>query len=60
MSMKAELAKSQGNGLDGPLTVVTMRLKKLRHERNLVERAIVALTQIARTRESRDKRAPRR
>jgi len=37
-----------------------MRLKKLRRERYLVQRAIIALTKISRARESRERRARRK
>ncbi len=39
--------------------IVQARLKKLRRERHLVQRAILALTEISRTRQSRDRRANR-
>lgn len=60
MNTKAEPAlKPQGHGLGGALTLVDMRLKKLRRERDLVERAILALSEISRTRQSRFRRASR-
>jgi len=40
-------------------TLVDARLKKLRREHHLVQRAILALTEISRTRQSRDRRAGR-
>jgi hypothetical protein len=49
MNAKAEVARNP----------VDVRLKKLRRERYLVERAIIALTEISRTRQSRDRRAIR-
>jgi hypothetical protein len=60
MNRDAEPArKSPGNDLDLGWMLVDARLKKLRRERHLVERAIVALTEISRTRQSRDRRANR-
>jgi len=60
MNTKAETApKPQGDGLGGALTLVGIRLKKLRRERDLVERAILALSEISRTRQSRFRRASR-
>jgi hypothetical protein len=66
MNIKAELAlRPPGNGLGGPFKLVnteilaSVRLKKLRRERQLVERAIIALTEVSRARESRDRRAAR-
>ncbi len=38
---------------------VSLRLKKLRRERDLVEKAIVALTEISRVRQSRGRRPGR-
>ena len=59
MNPKVELGpKSPGNDLGGS-ALVSMRLKKLRREHHLVERAIIALTEISRARESRDRRAHR-
>jgi hypothetical protein len=62
--MKSEFApKPPGNGLGGPFRLVntgilvSVRLKKLRRERQLVVRAIIALTEVSRARESRDRRA---
>lgn len=66
MNTKAELAlMPTDNGLGGSLRFrnaglrLGMRLKKLRRERHLVERAIIALTEISRTRELRGRRASR-
>ena len=61
MNTKAELApKLRGSKLGvSSLMLVNMRLKKLRGERHLVQRAILALTEISRARESRDRRAGR-
>jgi hypothetical protein len=60
MSAKAELPpKPPGNSLVGGWAVIDVRLKKLRRERHLVERAILALTEISRTRQLRDRRASR-
>jgi hypothetical protein len=60
MDLKAELApKSPGNDLGKGWTLVDARLRKLRRERRLVERAIVALTEMSRTRQSRARRAHR-
>jgi len=57
---KSDLAPQSSENDPGEfLAVVDMRLKKLRRERHLVERAIVVLTQISRARESRDRRASR-
>jgi hypothetical protein len=61
MNMKSDfVSKSLGNDLGGSmLLLVDARLKKLRRERRLVERAIIALTEVSRTRESREIRAAR-
>jgi hypothetical protein len=61
MNTKAELApKLPGNDLGGgSLMLVSARLKKLRRERHLVERAIIALTEVSRKRQSRDRRGNR-
>jgi hypothetical protein len=60
MNTKAVLSpRWLGNDLGGTLTTVNMRLKRLRRERHLVERAITALTEISRVRELRDRRAIR-
>jgi hypothetical protein len=57
MHTKAELArKSAQNDLGESLALVSARLKKLRRERHLVERAIIALTEIAWARQSRRRR----
>jgi hypothetical protein len=54
MNQKAQLVpKLPGNEF------VDARLKKLRRERYLVQRAILVLTSIARTRQVRDRRASR-
>jgi hypothetical protein len=45
---------------DFALTAVSVRLKKLRRERYLIERAIIALTKISRARGSRKRRALRK
>jgi hypothetical protein len=56
MNSRVELGpKSPGNELD-IRALASMRLKKLRRERRLVERAIVALTELSRVRESRVRR----
>ena len=61
MNPKAELApRSLGNDLGGFLTLLSVRLKRLRRQRQLVERAITALTELSRTRQSRAKQAGRR
>ena len=64
MNMKPDSAgKSLGNDSGGPMLlpmlVVDARLKKLRRERRLVERAIHALTEVSRNRESRERRSTR-
>jgi hypothetical protein len=60
MNTNGELApRSPDDDLGGPLTLVSARLKKLRRERILVERAIMALTEVARTRHLRDRQAAR-
>ena len=60
MNTNGELSPSApGNHLGGSLALVTARLTKLRHERQLIERAILALTEIARERQSRHRRATR-
>jgi hypothetical protein len=60
MNMKSDfVSKSLGNDLGGSMLLVDARLKKLRRERRLVERAIIALTEVSRTRESRERRAAR-
>ncbi len=60
MNTKAELGqKSLGSDLGGLSATVSTRLRKLRRERDLVLRAIAALTQVSRTRESRDRRGIR-
>jgi hypothetical protein len=58
MNPKAELAReSLGNDLGGFLALVSTRLKRLRRQRQLVERAINALTVLSRTRQSRAQQA---
>ncbi len=60
MNTKAELAlMPPGHGLGKASLLVNMRLKRLRRERHLVERAIIALTEVSRARESRDRRSTR-
>ncbi|MGP0072270.1 MAG: hypothetical protein ACLPWF_10080 [Bryobacteraceae bacterium] len=66
MNAKAEQAfKLSGNGLghEGMLErgrwTLDARLKKLRWERRLIDRAILTLTEIAQTRHSRARRASR-
>jgi len=60
MHTKAELGpKSQQSDSGEFLMFVSLRLKKLRSERDLVDRAIVALTEISRGRESRVRRVGR-
>jgi hypothetical protein len=59
MNSRVELGpKSQGYDL-GISALVSVRLKKLRRERHLIERAILALTELSRARESRVRRALR-
>lgn len=50
---------SSGSELGQFTAVMSIRLKVLRRERDLVERAIVALTKISQARESRDRRTTR-
>jgi hypothetical protein len=58
MSVKAEFVpRSPGNNAVDAGILVYARLKRLRRERRLVERAILALTAISRTRRSRARRA---
>jgi hypothetical protein len=60
MNIKSDFVlKSLGNDFGGSMLLVDARLKKLRRERRLVERAIIALTEVSRTRESRERRASR-
>ncbi len=60
MHPKARLGKkSLQSGSGEFLTFISSRLKKLRSERDLVDRAIVALTEIARGRQSRGRRPGR-
>jgi hypothetical protein len=53
------IPRSPGSDLGAFLALVTARLKGLRRERDLVEKAIVALTEISRARQSRYRRAMR-
>jgi hypothetical protein len=46
-----------GNDLSGSFKLASARLKRLRRERQLIEQAIVALTEVARSRQPRDRRA---
>ena len=60
MNTKAEVSpRWLGNDSVGALTTMNMRLRRLRWERHLVERAITALTEISRVRELRDRRPTR-
>jgi hypothetical protein len=60
MNMKSDsVSRSLGNDLGGSMLLVDARLRKLRRERRLVERAIIALTEVSRARESRERRATR-
>jgi hypothetical protein len=60
MNMNANPApRSPGNNVGGSLVPASMRLRKLRQERQLVVRAIIALREVSRARESREKRASR-
>jgi hypothetical protein len=60
MITKGELApKLPGDHRDEFWTLANARLKKLRRERLLVERAILALTELARARQSRPRPASR-
>ena len=52
---KADLAPS-----DKFLMILSVRLKKLRREHSLVEKAIVALTAVSQARESRHRQADRK
>jgi hypothetical protein len=51
--------KSPGNQGGAYLMLVGARLKKLRRERQLVERAIIALTEVSKLRQPRERRTPR-
>jgi len=53
------IPKAPGSDFGGSLVLVTARLRELRRERHLVERAIVALTEISRARLSRYRRGAR-
>jgi len=59
MNTKPELAQKPRNNLGALLTLETVRLKKLRRQRLLVERAILALTELSRARHPSDRRATR-
>jgi hypothetical protein len=60
MNTKAELVRKPPENDSGAfLILVSTRLKKLRRERELVERAIVALTEVSLGRQSRARRAIR-
>ena len=60
MHWKAELGpNSPQSDASEFLVFIGLRLKKLRRERELVERAIVALTEIFRVRQSRARRSGR-
>jgi len=60
MDLRADGAgETPEHDLSRSWAVVDARLKKLRRERRLVERAILALTAVSRTRESRERRAAR-
>lgn len=61
MNTKVDFApKSAGNHLGGSWMLVEARLKRLRRERRLVQRAIIALTEISRARGSRERRSARK
>jgi hypothetical protein len=51
--------RSPGNDAGGSLVLVSKRLRKLRRERQLVVRAIIALREVSQSRGSREKRAIR-
>ena len=60
MDSKAEPAPMSRTSVSaGTLTVVNMRLKKLRHERQLIEKAIIALTRVSWSQKSRERRGTR-
>jgi hypothetical protein len=61
MDTNAEFVpKAPDSDLGGSsLMLVNLRLKKLRRERHLVKRAIIALTALAQARGSRDRRRSR-
>jgi len=60
MNSKAEPAPTSRTSVsDRTLTVVNMRLKKLRHERHFIEKAIVALTRVSWSQKSRERRGTR-
>ena len=61
MNQKAETAsKSPGNCLGEDWSFLDAQLNKLRRERRLIERAIVILTEVSRTRQARARRAAQR
>jgi hypothetical protein len=57
MHTKAELTPRAPGGNSRFLTLVNARLKRLRRERRLVEKAILALTEVSRSRQSRERAA---
>jgi hypothetical protein len=60
MNTKVELdPKALGTAIGDRSKFVEARLRRLRQERRLVERAILALTQVSRSRESRSRRPTR-
>lgn len=60
MNSNTEFAPlSRGRDPSDYMMLVSKRLKRLRRERHLVERAIVALTEIARAREAKQRRVGR-
>lgn len=59
MNSNAESAPHPGQDCPGDHWIVKKRLKKLRRQRRLVERAIVALTDLSRARLARARRAGR-
>ena len=59
MDTNAEFAPNFRANYSGYLEVVNRRLKKLRRERRLVERAILNLTELSRARAARQRRDSR-
>jgi len=59
MNTKPKLAQKKANISVESLTQAKVRLKKLRGERDLVERTILALTALTRTTQPRGRRAAR-
>jgi hypothetical protein len=58
MDTNASFASAlHGSNWDESRTIIGARLKKLRRERRLIERAIAALTEVSQTRQSRSWRA---